>query len=525
MALNVTQLRRAAQLVDRSGLPEWFEAELMSYDEDGEPERRGRRRLLSVRTLLVGIALAALDGRELHLVRVREILANLAWKERKTLAIPQDEGAGLTGLTDRQVSYLWNKMVALVDPSPHFSPELDDDLDAHDPDRQELLQGVLDCIVEASLDGRTTSVYAVDWTYMPSWARLRRAKAPSPDPDANHIRYENKAKTGPKYNIFGYAVHAVVRSRTLDQERIPYLAERITLVPAATDPQAAVLPLVEDLARRGRATRLLADRGYTMATADRWADELRRMGVVSTFDLHPNQRGLKGTYGGALQVDGQMFCPAMPDTFHDIERLDQFATVTDREQFFTEIERRNLYSMKPFGREQPDKPRRVRCPAAAGVARCPLKPASMNLPYDRPTIYPGQDLLAVPPSCCTQQTMSVPVEIQSATRQTPVWGTEEWYDIYGRFRPAVEGFFGMIKDAGNEHMTRGRIKMMGLAKTSIMVAFWAAATNFRLIDAFERGEQREEDPDYRYIPRQSRRRRAVPYADRNGKDPPAEPAA
>lgn len=59
-----------------------------------------------------------------------------------------------------------------------------------------------------------------------------------------------------------------------------------------------------------------------------------------------------------------------------------------------------------------------------------------------------------------------------------------------------------------------------------MVAFWTAAANFRLIDAFERGEQRENDPDYEYIPRQPRRRRAVPYADRNtGTDPPAQPAA
>ena len=28
--------------------------------------------------------------------------------------------------------------------------------------------------------------------------------------------------------------------------------------------------------------------------------------------------------------------------------------------------------------------------------------------------------------------------------------------------------------------------MMGLAKTSIMVAFWTAAANLRLLDAFER---------------------------------------
>ena len=75
MALTATQLRRAAQLVDRSGLADWFENELTPEDASGVRERRGRPRVLSVRTLLIGIALAALDNRELHLVRVRAILA------------------------------------------------------------------------------------------------------------------------------------------------------------------------------------------------------------------------------------------------------------------------------------------------------------------------------------------------------------------------------------------------------------------------------------------------------------------
>src|SRR5690606_1275081 len=142
----------------------------------------GRPRHLSVRTLLVGLALAAVDDRELHLVRVRKMLAGLRWGERRSLGIPKDEGAKLAALTDRQVSYLWCKIVALVDPSPHFSPELDDTADTFDPLRRELLQHILDRIVEASLDDRPTSTYAVDWTYMPSWARLRRAGQPSPDP-------------------------------------------------------------------------------------------------------------------------------------------------------------------------------------------------------------------------------------------------------------------------------------------------------------------------------------------------------
>src|SRR5690606_3244056 len=205
-------------------------------------------------------------------------------------------------------------------------------------------------------------------------------------------------KTGPKYNIYGYAVHAVVRTRAPGQKPTPYLCERITLAPAATNPQAAVLPLIESLKTEGRIQRLLADRGYTMATADRWSAHLRHRCLPVSSALHPSRPGVKATSGGPLQVDCDLCCPAMPHNPHDIERLDHFASVEQRHQSSAEIQRRQIYAMKPHGKEKPGRPRRFRCPAAAGYVRCPLKPDSMNLPYDKPTVYPGQDLHPEPPS-------------------------------------------------------------------------------------------------------------------------------
>lgn len=219
----------------------------------------------------------------------------------------------------------------------------------------------------------------------------------------------------------------------------------------------------------------------------------------------------------------------MPKALHDIERLDEFTSKEKRETFFSEAERRQVYEMRPHGKEQPGKPRRVRCPAAAGVARCPLKPDSLNLPYHYPTVYPDQTLQASPPTCCSQTTVSVPVEIQSSTRQQRSWGSREWFDVYTRLRPAVESFFSVVKDPGKEHMSRGRIKMMGLAKTSVMVAFWTAAANFRLIDAYDREEaRRAANGGHVVSPRTPRRHRAVSIQyqlnQTSGTDPPKQPA-
>lgn len=80
-----------AALVDGSGLAPAFEAGLTSIGPDGTPERRGRRRALAVRTLLIGIALTAIDSRELHLVRVRRILKALTWREHDILGISKSQ--------------------------------------------------------------------------------------------------------------------------------------------------------------------------------------------------------------------------------------------------------------------------------------------------------------------------------------------------------------------------------------------------------------------------------------------------
>lgn len=67
---------------------------------------------------------------------------------------------------------------------------------------------------------------------------------------------------------------------------------------------------------------------------------------------------------------------------------------------------------------------------------------------------------------------------------------------------------------------------MGIAKAAIMVAFWTAAANFRLIDAFEREQQRAAERaanGHVVSRRQPRRHRAVSIQyqlNSSGTDPP-----
>jgi len=64
-------------------------------------------------------------------------------------------------------------------------------------------------------------------------------------------------------------------------------------------------------------------------------------------------------------------------------------------------------------------------------------------------------------------------------------GTAEWCDDDNR-RNRVEGIFGNLKNDASRNQTRGRFRVMGLAKVSLMALFVVMAANLRLTETFER---------------------------------------
>ncbi len=58
-------------------------------------------------------------------------------------------------------------------------------------------------------------------------------------------------------------------------------------------------------------------------------------------------------------------------------------------------------------------------------------------------------------------------------------------DTFNR-RSRVEGWFGNLKNDNTEALGRGAFRVMGVCKTSLMIAVFAAATNLRLLRAWAR---------------------------------------
>lgn len=321
-----------------------------------------------------------------------------------------------------------------------------------------------------------------------------------PDPDAR--------RNGKGDGWYGYWLHGVVRIPEVGAPSVPCLVERISLPAANADVRVAALDLLERMtadhelldAAAGREDRprrdILADRAYTSEThqAADWIWPLFNLGFDSVHALTEHQLGHTATLAnGALVIDGQPASPRMPAHLRTLTPPKVGAPRKDIEDYQAEIAKRRLYMLHAVGGRSDDGHWDFGCRAMAllGQLHCDLKPASMNLPLHKPTTSP--------PVFAPRHTLTICGQQKSRVQATelPFWqplqhGSTEWCDSWNR-RNHVEGLFGNVKNDASQNLTRGRIRVMGLATVSLMALFIAMAANLRLTDTFELRQRREAD--------------------------------
>jgi hypothetical protein len=245
---------------------------------------------------------------------------------------------------------------------------------------------------------------------------------------------------------------------------------------------------------RNRVTNVFCDRGFSYATSDRWADQLRRRKVEQTIDIHPKDHGVKD-FEGVRMIDGTPDCPSTPDHLVVIDRpanlsLGELGPKADRVQIATHHQRakeietfrariaeRRKYAFERNTAPDVDGKERWKCPAQAGKLICANCPLSQALPEGTPTLQnPPQKATA--PKACHQVTITVPGDVTAKLRQPLYWGSDEWIEEY-KARSAIEAAFGNLKNPDTEHVKRGWIRVVGYVKTAFMLTMAQAASNLR----------------------------------------------
>jgi hypothetical protein len=178
------------------------------------------------------------------------------------------------------------------------------------------------------------------------------------------------------------------------------------------------------------------------------------------------------------------------------ERTAHEEMVKEIDEFRALIAKRELYAFVKHadakdGAQDQEKMRMMR-PAEAGKVRCATCRFSLRLPKDRPLVVDPPDIETAPKGC-RQKTVTIPGWVTSKLRQRHVWFSDPWIEPYTR-RTHIEAFFGNMRDASNQNISRGFCRVVGLVKTSLMVTFEVMAANLRILHQWAKRVQDFSDP-------------------------------
>ncbi len=439
--------------------------------------------------------LALADGRPAHLTRARQALTSLPGADQERLGVTVTWKTGPHQLTYRQTEHTARLIArATGKEEPDGVPS-------------DALQSVCDALLEASIPPacKASAALAGDWTDVETWSRPpRHGSTRCADPEASR-GHRNSNLPGPKGELFfGYYLTLAVMTREENGPPVPELARRMTVAGCDHDPVRALVPVLQALPAGGIPLGdLLADSGYAHRDAQAWAIPMRQAGAQLVQDLHPHDRGPRGTHQGAIIANGSLYCPATPKPLLELGPLPPGASAEDtaaHDQQTAELARHKL------GRHTSDDAdgyHRVTCPATTGKIRCPLRPQSLNLPRDRPEILSPPDH---PPACCTRQTITVPPSVAAKTRQKHDYPSAAWRHSYTR-RTSAERANSTIKDTATTSIARGWCRLLGLTPLTLWLACALAVRNQRILTAYG---NRQEDNARRAangLPPRTRKRR------------------
>jgi hypothetical protein len=455
-----------------------------------------RPRQLRVRTLLIGMLATAAGHRPAHLTRVLDTLTALPAPDRARLGVDAERKNGPHELTYRQAERTFNLVADAL------GKDVPDGLPSDD------LAGLCDALLEASIPAEykdASRSLAVDWTDLETFSRPPpRGTSHCADPEASWGHRRGGGAGQHSELFFGYYPQAATMIGDEHGPAVPELIRRLTITSCRHDPVPQLVPVLTRLPAAGTALGdILADSGYAHRIPANWAIPLRAAGAQLITDLHPDDRGPRGTHHGAIISNGNLYCPATPLTLLELGPLPRDATEHETTAHDTRTAETARYKLGKITTCDTDGYHRVMCPAALGKIRCPLRPASMTLDRGRPEILtpPGQ-----PPACCTQQTLTVPPDTHAKTAQKHHYPSKEHRRSYAR-RSSAERTFSTIKDPASNDISRGWCRLTGLTAITLFTAALAVIRNLRILTTWN---NRQEDNARRAaagLPPRTRRRR------------------
>ncbi|MFJ4011006.1 hypothetical protein [Streptomyces sp. NPDC090026] len=494
---------------------------LLSEVEPLVAQSTGRKRTLTVRALLLGMCLAAArNAGTVIFTSVTNILYfSLTDEMRARLDIPHypDHARGFEAAY-HVVRRLIHRIEKAVDPSPlPKNHRLDRELAARllaeaDPDeladRRSLMLRVVNRILDMSLldahpllEGRWDGSAALDATVIGTYAKGLSADSPvtASDPDAgwyvrtakhkDPLAMDEPPQERIKKRLYGYDLCLVVArdpdhdgaplpDGSANPDAVPSLIVAFSLDKPSHRPAEVALEALQHVDPRYPRGYLAGDRLYPDQKPDKFQLPIRALGYQPVYDYAKDQLGVQAQFAGAELVEGNWYCPSMPQPLKDATK-DLIGKKIDKQTWINRIRQRTTYLFMPKQRADAEGHRRMMCPAEANRGQCSLKPYTLGRGIHLPLIDPAPSPVGSP-TACTQRTITLPPEAGAQLWQPLQYGTAEWQRVYFRLRNAIEGMNGFSKDPLYERLESGGTRRIrGIAAQAILLAFQLAHANKR----------------------------------------------
>ena len=310
--------------------------------------------------------------------------------------------------------------------------------------------------------------------------------------------------------FFGYYLSAATMMREEHGPAVPELARRMTVCSCHADPARALVPVLTAMPAAGIPLGdILADSGYAHRDAEAWAIPLRQAGAQLVQDLHPSDRGPRGTHHGAIIANGNLYCPATPRPLLELGPLARDATPAETAAHDTQTAELARYKLG-----QHHQRRRRRLPPGD----VPRRHGQDPLPAAPGLDDPGPAAAGDPHPARAPAGLLRPADHHRAPgrgRQDPQkhdYPSAAHRRSYAR-RTGAERTFSTAKDPASNNIARGWTRLMGLAPLMLWLACLLAVRNQRILTAWD---ARQDDNARRAaagLPPRTRRRRRKTLTD------------
>lgn len=521
--LDGALVKRTAHIVDTSGVIDMIDGWRVADGYDAN--KGGRPRIVPLRTALIIMLALGLQGTPQHVTRGRDILCEQTTKAAwELLDLPTESFDERNTMTQRKRWYdrLWysiHKILDVVDPYPELSyvyRYTKEEYAAIVARRDEtfvrvrkararvfsnaLVQASVALFGEDKLKAWDGSV-VVDGTpvKVSHSATYSKSDFVAPTPTAGWYARQGDHKSNdrdPNKVMWAYEVTmaSMVGAGFGGEGQFPALITGMSMDKPGHRVSENALASLDHLLTDPKAPKgyFVGDRAYIPgAKQESLQIPLRKAGYKLVGDLSVRDHGIKSVHQGALQVDGQWYCPVLEKLGGLVDPHKALAAgEIDEAQFEQIIEARTVYALK-VKENGADGTQKLVCPARGGAptVSCPL----VNNPKGH-----GKALTPIPARmvpkpaergciCTNKASVTFPVEVGAKTAQAQglPWKSKEWREVYQPPRATIESRNDLLKSGRGAGLGDSTYRLMrGWAAQIFHVALGVVSVNVALISAW-----------------------------------------